>query len=67
MKRLILSLMLLFAVIVRAMAQNDAMYVYRNDGVINAFLKADIDSIRHSNLDLDSISHKEYYSGSLDG
>ena len=42
-----------------ALAQNDAMYIYRNDGVINAFLKADIDSIRHSALDLDSVMHAE--------
>lgn len=41
------------------LAQNDAMYIYRNDGVINAFLKTDIDSIRHSPLDLDSMMHAE--------
>lgn len=42
-----------------AQAQNDAMYIYRNDGVINAFLKTEIDSIRHSPLDLDSLMHAE--------
>ncbi len=42
------------------MAQNDVMYVYRNDGVINAFLKADIDHICYSQLDVDSVAHAEY-------
>lgn len=52
--------MLLMSTICGAMAQNDAMYVYRNDGVINAFLKADVDSMRYSQLDLDSVFHNDY-------
>ena len=59
MKRAILSLLLLATVVSGLMAQSDAMYIYRNDGVINAFLKTDIDSIRHSFLDLDSVMHSE--------
>ena len=59
MKRTILSLLLLAVVASELVAQSDAMYIYRNDGVINAFLKADIDSIRHSALDLDSVMHAE--------
>ena len=59
MKRLAISLMLLVAAAGSITAQNDAMYVYRNDGTINAFLKADIDSICHSNIDLDSLTHAE--------
>lgn len=58
MKRTILPLLLLWAWSM-VFAQSDAMYIYRNDGVINAFLKADIDSIRHSALDLDSVMHAE--------
>lgn len=60
MKRLIATFSLLLTMIAGASAQNDAMYVYRNDGVINAFLKTDIDSVRYSHLDLDSMFHKEY-------
>ena len=60
MKRLILTLSLLVTVIAGALAQNDAMYVYRNDGEINAFLKADVDSIVYSQIDLDSLTHSEY-------
>ena len=60
MKKTILFLTLFMTMFVEAVAQNDAMFVYRNDGVINAFLKTDIDSIRHSNLDVDSVLHKEY-------
>ncbi len=65
MKRTILSLLLLWACSMfnsqcsMAQAQSDAMYIYRNDGVINAFLKTEIDSIRHSSLDLDSLMHAE--------
>lgn len=60
MKKILLILTLLFSVVAGAMAQNDAIYVYRNDGVINAFLKSDIDSIRYSKVDLDSIDHPNY-------
>lgn len=59
MNRRIVFLMLLTFIGCGAMAQNDAMYIYRNDGVINAFLKAEIDSVRHSPLDLDSVMHAE--------
>ena len=59
MNRRIVFLMLLTFIGCGAMAQNDAMYIYRNDGVINAFLKAEIDSVRHSPLDLDSVMHAQ--------
>lgn len=60
MKRLILTLSLLVTVVAGALAQNDAVYVYRNDNEINAFLKADVDSIVYSQIDLDSLTHNEY-------
>ena len=44
----------------RAFAQNDAMYVYRNDGEFNAFLKSDIDSIAQSHYDADSVYHADW-------
>ncbi len=43
-----------------AFAQNDAMYIYRNDGEFNAFLKADIDSIAQSHYDADSVLHADW-------
>ena len=60
MKKTFIFLTLLMTMLVEAVAQNDAMFVYRNDGAINGFLKSDIDSIRYSNLDVDSVLHKEY-------
>ena len=60
MKNIFILLSLLMTMFVEAVAQNDAMFVYRNDGAINGFLKSDIDSIRYSNLDVDSVLHKEY-------
>lgn len=60
MKKTLLTLLLLVAAATGATAQNDAMYVYRNDGVINAFLKADVDSMVCSQVDLDSLLHSEY-------
>lgn len=59
MKKLIISLILLVTLVSTLSARHDVMYVYRNDGIINSFLTADIDSIRYSNLDLDSVVHKE--------
>ncbi|MBO7068539.1 MAG: hypothetical protein J6W52_07670 [Bacteroidaceae bacterium] len=41
-------------------AQNDAMYIYRNDGEFNAFLKSDIDSIAQSHYDADSVYHADW-------
>lgn len=60
MKRTLLSLVLFATMVCGAMAQNDAMYIYRNDGEFNAFLKSDIDSISHSYYDADSILHADW-------
>lgn len=60
MKKILLILTLLFSVVAGAMAQNDAIYVYRNDGEFNAFLKSDVDSMRYSHLDADSIYHNDW-------
>lgn len=60
MKKTLLILTLLFSVVAGAMAQNDAMYVYRNDGEFNAFLKSDVDSMRYSHLDADSVFHDDW-------
>lgn len=60
MKRLIASILLLAGFLCGAKAQNDAMFVYRNDGAINAFLKSDVDSMVCSQIDLDSLMHSDY-------
>ena len=41
-------------------AQNEAVYIYRNDGEFNAFLQTEIDSIAYSHLDKDSVYHEEW-------
>ena len=60
MKRTILSLLLLATAVCGALAQNDAMYIYRNDGEFNAFIKSDIDSIAQSHYDADSVYHADW-------
>ena len=60
MKRLIASILLFAGFLCGAKAQNDAMFVYRNDGAINAFLKSDVDSMVCSQIDLDSLMHSDY-------
>lgn len=60
MKRIILTILIIAISLCKLMAQNDAMYIYRNDGVINAFLKYDVDSIKHSHLDMDSTFCKDF-------
>ena len=46
MKRLSLSFLILFAMVCGAMAQNEAMYVYRNSNLGKlTFLKSEIDSV----------------------
>lgn len=60
MRRLIASLLLLAGFLCGASAQHNAMFVYRNDGVINAFLKSDVDSLVCSQIDVDSLLHSDY-------
>lgn len=60
MKRLLTSILLFAAFLCGAHAQNDALIVYRNDGAIHGFLRADIDSMVCSQIDLDSILHADY-------
>lgn len=60
MKRLILTLSLLVTVIAGALAQNDAVYVYRNDGKFDAFFKSEIDSMSYSRYDVDSVYHNDW-------
>ena len=54
MKRFIFSFFLC-GMILSVFAQNDRMYVFRNDDDFNVFSVADIDSITFSEYDLDSI------------
>ncbi len=60
MKRLLTSILLFAAFLCGAQAQNDALFVYRNDGAIHGFLRADIDSMVCSQIDLDSLLHADY-------
>ena len=57
MKRFLFFIFLLITNWYGMLAQNDAMLIYRNDGIVHGFLKADVDSVRHSQLDLDSVMH----------
>ena len=60
MKRTILSILLLTACVCGAKAQSDTVYVYRNDGVISVFPKSGVDSIVCSQIDIDSLVHRDY-------
>lgn len=60
MKRFLFFIFLLITNWYGMLAQNDAMLIYRNDGIVHGFLKADVDSVRHSQLDLDSVMHKDF-------
>lgn len=60
MKRLLTSILLFAAFLGGAQAQSDALFVYRNDGAIHGFLRADIDSMVCSQIDLDSLMHVDY-------
>lgn len=60
MKRIALSILLFATCICTILSQNNAMYIYRNNGQINAFLKSDVDSIKYSHTGLDNLVHHEY-------
>lgn len=54
-----LIFILIAAVSMQAQTLDNALYVYRNDGDFNGFLREDVDSIALSYFDLDSIRHSE--------
>lgn len=60
MKRWIIAIVVLLMFVSDIWARHDVLYVYRNDGMINALLMSEIDSIRYSKLDLDSVAQKEH-------
>ena len=55
--RLSLLLLSLLCMLSSAVYAQQALYVYQNTGVIDAFFTYEVDSIRYSNLDLDSVWH----------
>lgn len=59
MKNFIISLITVFFCFEAIGGENTGnIYIYRNDGYFNAFLANEIDSMRYSNLDLDSVHHE---------
>ena len=61
MKKQLLMVLLLAFTAVSTMAQNvgDAIYIYRNDGDFNAFLREEVDSMTYSYYDADSVRYDE--------
>lgn len=55
MKRLILFLVLSMGILIEALAQSDAIYIYKKDGTIQSFLKEEIDSISYSHYDTNNV------------
>ena len=57
-RRLLFFLLAMACPFVSVSAQTyEAVYVYLNDGGLNAFLKSDLDSIRFSTCDVDGLEH----------
>lgn len=63
-KRLLLGVLLAITSLTQAVAQavedGEAFYIYRNDGDFNGFFYDEVQDMRYSKLDLDSIEHNEY-------
>lgn len=59
MKRAFLYILVLLASVIGASAQ-EAIYVYRNDGGFDAFLREDVDSITCSRIGVDSLYHADW-------
>ena len=57
MKRGLALLIAIVAMLIPAKAQDDAMYVYRNDGPLNAFLMERVDSMSFSNIGVDGLEY----------
>ncbi len=61
MKNRILYIVVMLMVSLSASAQSvtESLYVYRNDGKINAFYPNEIDSMTYSNRDLNGVEHND--------
>ena len=59
MKRVLLYMLLLASAVAGASAQ-EAIYVYRNDGGLDVFTRADIDSITYSRIGADDLYHADW-------
>lgn len=59
-KILIFILFCAFSLISFAQQETNDIYVYRNDGKFNAFHREEVDSMRYSKFDLDSIEHEDF-------
>lgn len=47
-------------IMAQAIEDGEAFYIYRNDGDFNGFFYDEVEEMRYSKLDLDSIEHNEY-------
>lgn len=59
MKRVIFFLLIFFSLLSEVEAQEN-IYIYRNDGMFNAFSKSDVDSIEYSKYDENGILGEEW-------
>lgn len=62
MKKSIYILICLFTLVIGSVLPvnaQQAFYIYRNDGAINAFITTEIDSMSYSYMDVDSVIHDE--------
>lgn len=57
MKKIMLTLALLMSVLCGAKAQNDAMYVYRNDGIIDLIYKNQVEKIEYTKDNSNDMSY----------
>src|SRR5574344_1491031 len=60
MKKIILFFALFSSFfLLSAQTKYDTIYIYRNDGVFNAFLRSDVDSITFSSLDVNGVQRSD--------
>ena len=61
MKRLLISfIMCLSAIVSFSQNKNTTLYIYRNDGMFNAFYYSEVDSMLCSMIDTTGVEHSEY-------
>ena len=54
------DLLLLLMLAACCVSAQNTIYVYRNDGMFNAFFEDEVDSITYSQIDIDSVMHENY-------
>ena len=67
MKRIFLFVLFCVGVMVNAVAQSEAIYIFKKDGTVQSFLKEEFNKVSYSHYDANNVFHDEIVSQEIEG